>query len=134
MKGYNISIENPDIKIANSRYFETIENILNNYPVNLTLDVEHAKNDLKKFLTPEIIPRISEIHYSKPNPSFNHDCYSAGFKRFDEIIKAIKLINKPIIIEVDLKNYSQLNDGFIDESRNVIFEEIELLQKNLTSF
>jgi len=131
MKGYNISIENPDAKMANSKYFETIENNMNNYPVNLTLDVEHARNDLPKFLKKGVVEKICEIHYSNYNPVFNHDSYNAVIERFHEIISAIKVINKPVVVEIDLRNDSALGKEFIKNSREIISKEIELLRNNL---
>lgn len=131
MKGYDISIENPDVKRAKKDYFETIENYLNNYDINLTLDLEHARNDLSKFLKPNLIKRIAEIHYSNYNPDFNHDCYSAVFKRFNDIINAIKIVNKPVVIEVDLRIHSQLLIEFVNESGFIVSKEISLLKNNI---
>jgi hypothetical protein len=134
MEGYNISIENPYIKNADKNYFESLKNYLEKYNLGLTLDLEHSRNDLIKFLNPKIKKRIFEIHYSNYNPNFNHDCYSAVFERFDKIICAIKEINRPVVIEIDLRKVSQLNDEFIDVSNYVISKEIALIKKSLISF
>jgi len=130
---YNISVENPDIENASKKYFETLENYLENYNIDLTLDIEHARNDLPKFLTKNIKNKISEIHYSNYNLPFNHDSYSAVFERFNNIIAVIKDVNKPVVIEIDLRNEAQLFGEFVDNSRFIISKEIALLKSNLIS-
>ncbi|MFA5303263.1 MAG: hypothetical protein WC393_01870 [Candidatus Nanoarchaeia archaeon] len=134
MKVCNLNIETPDVMHTEGNYFESIEALLAYPELSLTLDIEHSRNHLNKFMNYGIIERISEIHYSNYNPNINHDCYSTVFERFNKIIELIKLIRKPVVIEIDLRNYSQLNDEFIDESRFIILNEIKLLRDSLTSF
>jgi hypothetical protein len=131
MKGYNLNIETPDVMRTERNYFKGIEALLLYPNLSLTLDIEHSRNHLHKFLKPKIIKRISEVHYSNYNPGINHDCYNTVFERFNEIINAIKLINKPVVVEIDLRNNFELNKEFMNESRFIISNEIKLLRNNL---
>ncbi|MFA5333288.1 MAG: hypothetical protein WC376_02225 [Candidatus Nanoarchaeia archaeon] len=130
MKGYNFSIENTYILKTEKDYFKGLKKCLD-LGIGLTLDVEHARNELMRFLHPDIKKSIAEIHYSSYNPCFNHDCYSSVFERFEEIIKVIKIINKPVVIEIDLRNEEELFKEHISSSGFVISKEIALLRSRL---
>jgi len=121
LKNFSISLENQGIKDGNN---SGLEELLDTYPsIYLTFDVCHAiefgKEEEDKIIK-KYDYKIMETHWSYSGSNFNHDSAAIMLMEINYMLKLIKSLNKPVLIEVDLRESSK--HSFI------IRKEIQLLK------
>ncbi len=133
MGSKKILIENKD-KISAKNCINEMKPIFDSYPdMGMVLDLEHAKSGASEIIS-EFKDKICEIHWSSPKININHNSYYAVFKNFESNIFWIKNINKPVVIEVELKNEDELKKEYLDSYHFIISQEIAMLNHHLNEY
>lgn len=130
LQGINITIENLDKRSV--EIMDYLTGFFKKYPeFKLTLDfchaISHSKNHLKN-LYENFYKKIENIHWSiNQDDWMRHNSpsrlYNEKKNNIDFMIKYLKKLNKPIILEIR-RNY-------VEHDLNIIKEEIDFLRKKL---
>ncbi len=128
----NLSVEYPDLKSSNKNVNKELSTFLQKYKdFNLVLDVCHAlerRAGLELFLSnPLFMERLIEVHWSYPGTLLNHDVFPKdeyGTRLRDIILE----LDKDIVIELDLRKRSSLEELGLVEKKYLMRKEVEFIK------
>ncbi|MDD4353542.1 MAG: hypothetical protein PHN56_03730 [Candidatus Nanoarchaeia archaeon] len=126
-------IENKD-QISAKDCIAEMKPLFESYPdLGMVIDFEHAKYGAQQIIK-EFEEKICEVHWSSPKISINHNSYNTILRSFDNNIAFARRLNKPVVIEIDLRSEDELENEYLEISEFVIRKEIGLLDYHLNRY